>query len=1840
MVVLLNARLKAFDAWGSRGNMNLVRKWMYDRASKSSENGTIQGNKKPLGYMLEPRIMFDAAAVSTVVETFDQTPLEQTTETDDSNNEASPAEDLVALFSGRHEVAVIDAGIEDYQSLLKDIPSSMQVIVLEEGSGIDDIADILKDYSDLDAVHVFTHGSTGALNFSGGSFTLQDISANQETLAIIGQAMSPAGDLLLYGCNVGTDGQGAAFLEALAIATNADVAGSDDLTGHETLNADWDLEVQVGDIETRVPFSLHTSASFQGTLAAPSPGTVTFGSSQVLLQNSTDNPSVSNVLSSGLDVSVDDASDDTRILTALHGGISSNASDYVLKIDNTSQSGKFNSISFSSNDGSEFGITSMQFAMNTGSGPQSITITGYKDGVATSGSITATYTSAAANTIDFATAGGFTNVDEIRISPASSAVSMTMYFDDLAIVAAATSNDLPELGGTPADDTATEDVATAIDLSAYNVSDGNGDNITLTLAVDRGTIASIDGNGTTSGVTVSASGTGSMTLSGSAADLNSYLNDTSKITYTTAANDTTSATLTVTPNDGAGDGTADTVSISITAVNDVPTVSGAPSDVSVTEDTESNVDLSAMSFADVDGDSLTVTLTASAGTFSIPADGAGVGSGVSETLVNSTTITLTGTAADINTYLDTASNIKYTAASNVSGQDQATITVSATDGNGGNLASNPSVNIDVAAANDVPVFANLDGTPTFTEDGSATILDANVTVSDLELDSLQGGNGNYAGATLLLVRNGGANSEDTYSIQTGGSLTVAGSTISAGGNVIASFDTSSAGQLTVTFQNNGTVPTTALVNEVMQAIRYSNSSNDPSSSVQINWTFSDGNSGNAQGTGNNPGTASGSVTVSNTNVNDAPTLSATGQNPTYVEGAAASDLFSAVSASTVEAADRFSSMSLTVTNVSDGASEILRIDGTDLALTNGNSVNTGVNNLNISVSVTGTTATVSFSGVSLTGAQMQTLIDSLTYRNSSDNPTTAGNRVVTVTGVTDNGGTSGGGNNSAAPNLTSTISLTGVNDAPVIGNLNGDNNVLEPGNTANIDNGGDATLTNADSGDYNGGSLIITDTGGNNTANGNFAVDGTNVTSGGDATITAGESIAVGGVTIGTVHATNDGQGGNTLQIDFNANATNAQVQTLMQNLTWSASAGTGAQTFTATLSDADGTANSGDQDTTANFTMTLGNAPVLGGTPVDATINEDTATAIDLSAYNISDADNDVITLTLAVNAGTVATTDGNGTTSGVTIADSGSASMTLQGTASDLNTYLNDATKVVYTPVADSNTAATLTVTPKDSNITGSADTVTINITAVNDAPTVTGVPADVSVTEDTASNFDLSAVSFADVDGDTLTVTLAASAGTYSASSGGGVTIGGNGTGSLTLQGTAANINTYLDTVSNIKYTGASNVDGDNAATYTINVNDGTVNPQVGSGNIDIASVNDAPVLGSGASDVTLTAGQANKVDLSAYTIADVEGDTVTLTLVVDSGDLAATDGNGTTAGVTISNSGSASMTLQGSVADLNTYLNDTTKIEFTPDGSTNATLTVTPNDGTVNGTPDSVSLSFPAPVEQNPPVSSAGDNQGSASDDGTGSPNGGGLLNQGLVGDKALLGDVSTVSIGNTAPNQNIQSITVGQVMSAKTSTGLTSSGTITDPSAGVNAMSIVRNAVTGDNSTLNSFYGATSSFSGQTGDNSSLSLANRTTLTGRGVGALNGGLGGGLGSGGLGIGGGLGGQAGDAFEDGINGAPAPDAGQGAPEGQAPQSDPAGDPDNQAKLSGPTLNPFNVADLAESKNKDQIVEIGDGQNTLDLMQTFDVSAIHVSSFTEQLANGSTNHQTEQLAKALLV
>ena len=174
--------------------------------------------------------------------------------------------------------------------------------------------------------------------------------------------------------------------------------------------------------------------------------------------------------------------------------------------------------------------------------------------------------------------------------------------------------------------------------------------------------------------------------------------------------------------------------------------------------------------------------------------------------------------------------------------------------------------------------SSLGGTVAFTENGAAVILDSDVTLSDAELDALQSGAGDYAGATLTLARQGGADASDTFGFGAS-TFTVSGiNLLDTNGTVFATF-TDTAGTLTVTFTGTN-VATSDLADAVARAVTYANTSEAPASSVTLAWTFSDGNAG-AQGTGG-AATTTGTTTVTITPVNDAPLL--TGAQATLVAG--------------------------------------------------------------------------------------------------------------------------------------------------------------------------------------------------------------------------------------------------------------------------------------------------------------------------------------------------------------------------------------------------------------------------------------------------------------------------------------------------------------------------------------------------------------------------------------------------------------------------------------------------------------------------------------------------------------------------------------------------------------------------------------------------------------------------------------------------------------------------------------------------------------------------------------------------------------------------------------------
>jgi hypothetical protein len=148
------------------------------------------------------------------------------------------------------EIVFVDAVAADLAQSLNS-PDRELVILDAERDGVEQIAQVLAGRSEITAVHIVSHGVEGQLMLGNTVLNAESISERYAgTLGQIGAALSQDADILIYGCNFaeGEDGLGAANL--LAQYTGADVAASDDTTGHESRGGDWDLEVQVGEIST------------------------------------------------------------------------------------------------------------------------------------------------------------------------------------------------------------------------------------------------------------------------------------------------------------------------------------------------------------------------------------------------------------------------------------------------------------------------------------------------------------------------------------------------------------------------------------------------------------------------------------------------------------------------------------------------------------------------------------------------------------------------------------------------------------------------------------------------------------------------------------------------------------------------------------------------------------------------------------------------------------------------------------------------------------------------------------------------------------------------------------------------------------------------------------------------------------------------------------------------------------------------------------------------------------------------------------------------------------------------------------------------------------------------------------------------------------------------------------------------------------------------------------------------------------------------------------------------------------------------------------------------------
>lgn len=239
-----------------------------------------RASHSPLIRALEPRILFDGAAVSASADVAtDQTYASPPSDISKSaGNDTPPAtrspmsRALDAARQAKSEqgnsAIFVDAGVDGHETLVQAAQAheGADVHIIEASQdGLNRVAEIV-DGGDYESIHILGHGASSQLSLGTASLSGDNIDQHTLSLSAIGEALGSDGDLLLYGCNIAEGPGGRAFVDDIsAAAGGVDVAASSDSTGAEAFGGDWDLEVASGEIQV----ATLEAAAFDGLLAPP-----------------------------------------------------------------------------------------------------------------------------------------------------------------------------------------------------------------------------------------------------------------------------------------------------------------------------------------------------------------------------------------------------------------------------------------------------------------------------------------------------------------------------------------------------------------------------------------------------------------------------------------------------------------------------------------------------------------------------------------------------------------------------------------------------------------------------------------------------------------------------------------------------------------------------------------------------------------------------------------------------------------------------------------------------------------------------------------------------------------------------------------------------------------------------------------------------------------------------------------------------------------------------------------------------------------------------------------------------------------------------------------------------------------------------------------------------------------------------------------------------------------------------------------------------------------------------------------------------------------------------------
>jgi len=167
---------------------------------------------------------------------------------------SEPEEDI----NGSLEIIFLNDDIEGFQELAEDLAkrdNSELIILSSTNDGLSQISAALDTADDIKALHFFTHANDSSVKIGGTWINSSTLEQHQDSVSSWGEHLTQGGDILFYGCDLAASNDGTDLLQEISDLTGADVAASDDATGHQSMGGNWVLEYSSGEIETELAVS-------------------------------------------------------------------------------------------------------------------------------------------------------------------------------------------------------------------------------------------------------------------------------------------------------------------------------------------------------------------------------------------------------------------------------------------------------------------------------------------------------------------------------------------------------------------------------------------------------------------------------------------------------------------------------------------------------------------------------------------------------------------------------------------------------------------------------------------------------------------------------------------------------------------------------------------------------------------------------------------------------------------------------------------------------------------------------------------------------------------------------------------------------------------------------------------------------------------------------------------------------------------------------------------------------------------------------------------------------------------------------------------------------------------------------------------------------------------------------------------------------------------------------------------------------------------------------------------------------------------------------------------------